>query len=160
MKRIMVFMLIGLFSTVVIAQKKERDNEKRVTVPEVVKQIFTKQYPSVKKVKWGIEKPGEYEAEFDFNKAEMSTVYDEKGILLETETEIKESDLPQAIKSTLAKDFAGYKIKEYEKNEAKGIVTYEMEAKKDKKKFELVFDSNSKLLKQEEKKEKEGEEKD
>lgn len=151
MKKIVGFMLISLFSVAVIAQKNDSDkekNEKKVIVPDVVKKAFATQFPKVAKVKWGIEKPGEYEAEFDLNKTEMSVVYDEQGTLLETETEIKESDLPQALKSILAKDFNGYKIKEYEKNEAKGIVTYELEAKKDKKEFELVFDSNGKFIKQ------------
>jgi hypothetical protein len=83
----------------------------------------------------------------------MSAVLDEKGTLLETETEIKESDLPQAVKSTLAKDFAGYKTDEILKAVANGITTFEMGAQKDKKEYMLEFDMNGKLLKQTEEKE-------
>lgn len=131
-------------------EKKEvSKSHKPLNVPGVVKQAFAAQYPKAAKVKWSLEKPGEYEAEFDLNKAEMAALYDSKGALIESEKKIKESDLPQVIKSTLAKDFTGYKIAEIEKAEAKGVVSYEMEAKKGKKEYELVFDKTGKLLKQE-----------
>lgn len=156
MKNKLVIVLMVLFSTYAMAQeKKENSNEnKPVNVPELVKKEFAKKYPSASKVKWSLEKAGEYEAEFDLNKSELSVVIDEKGNVLEVEAEIKEAELPQAVKVTLTKDFAGYKIDEVEKTEAKGLISYEMEAKKDKAEFELVFDANGKLLKKEEKKEK------
>ena len=156
MKNKMLIALLVLFSSYVMAQEKKESTEpeKQVNVPELVKKEFAAKYPKASKVKWGLEKPGEYEAEFELNKAEMSVVIDEKGNVLDVETEIKESELPQAVKATLAKDFAGYKIDEVEKAEAKGAISYEMEAKKDKAEFEIVFDSNGKLLKKEEKKEK------
>lgn len=155
MKNKLVIALMVLFSTYVMGQEKnENSKDKTVNVPELVKKEFAKKYASATKVKWSLEKVGEYEAEFDMNKKEMSVVIDGKGNLLEVETEIKEAELPQAIKSTLAKDFSGYKINECEKTETKGLISYEMEAKKDKVEYELVFDSNGKLLKKEEKKKK------
>jgi hypothetical protein len=132
--------------------KEESKADKKVEVPEIVKKAFAKNYPNVTKVEWSIAKKGEYEAEFDLNKTEMSVIIDNNGTILETESEIKEADLPQAIKATLAKDYADYKINEITKTDAKGVVTYEMEAKPKKKEFELVFDNNGKLLKQEEEK--------
>ena len=84
---------------------------------------------------------------------------DAKGNLLETETEIKESELPQAVKATMAKDFAGYKLDEIEKaTDAKGVTTFEMEATKGKDKLEISFDLNGKLIAKEPLKE--GKEKD
>jgi hypothetical protein len=148
MKKTIISIALALFIISVFAE------EKKVIVPEVVKKSFAAQYPSATKVEWGIEKAGEYEAEFKLNSTDMSVVYDEKGTALEIESEIKETDLPQAVKATLAKDFTGYKIDEFEKTDAKGVVTFEMEARKDNKEFELVFDSNGKLLKQEEEKDK------
>jgi hypothetical protein len=143
------FISVGLALLMVCACAQE----KKVTVPEAVKKAFAAQFPNATKVEWGLEKPGEFEAEFKLNNVEMSANIDEKGTLLETETEIKESDLPQAVKSTLAKDFAGYKIEEILKADAKGIITFEMTAQKDKKEFVLEFDINGKLLKQAEEKE-------
>ena len=155
MKKIIITAALAAFMLGGYSQDKKEaaKAEKQVTIPQLVTKTFAAQYPKVAKVKWGIEKPGEYEAEFDYNKAEMSALYNEKGTLLETETEIKNAELPQAIRTTLAKDFVGYKFDEFEKAEANGIVTYEMEAKKDKKTFELVFDRSGKLINQEEEKE-------
>jgi hypothetical protein len=153
MKNKMLIALLALFSSYAMAQEKKesKEPEKQVNVPELVKKEFAAKYPKASKVKWGLEKPGEYEAEFDLNKSEMSVVIDEKGNVLEVETEIKEAELPQAVKATLAKDFAGYKIEEVEKSDAKGVISYEMDAKKDKTKVEIIFDSNGKLLKQKDK---------
>lgn len=105
----------------------------------MVKKAFAAQYPNVVKVTWSIEKPGEYEAEFNQNKTVVSTLYDSKGALLETESKITESELPQAIKSVLTKDYSGYKIGGVEKNVVKGKVTYEVVATKAKTKLNLYL---------------------
>ncbi len=128
--------------------------QKKDEIPAPAKSAFTAKFPKAQKVKWSIEKPGEFEAEFKLEGTEMSVLYDANGVLIVTEVEIKESELPQAIKATIAKDFAGYKLDEVEKaTDAKGVVTYEMEAKKGKAEYELAFDSTGKVLKKEEKKE-------
>ncbi len=158
-KTIFLFVLMAFImsvqSQVVVKQSKAK---KKVEVPELVKNAFKAKYPSITKVKWGIEKAGEYEAEFKINKAEVSVLYDEKGNILETETEIKTSELPTAVLRSIEKDFAGYKIEEAEKNESKGVITYEVEVEKGKLEYELTYDANGKLLKKEE--EKEGKNKD
>jgi hypothetical protein len=143
------FISVGLAMLIVGACAQE----KKVIVPDAVKKAFTAQFTNATKIEWGLEKPGEFEAEFKLNKVEMSANFDEKGTLLETESEIKESDLPQAVKATLAKDFGGYKIDEVLKAEAKGVTTFELTSQKDKKEFVLEFDINGKLLKQAEEKE-------
>ena len=114
------------------------------------KAAFTSKYPTAQKVKWSVEKPGEYEVEFTLDKIATSALYDATGKLLETEGGMKESQLPQAVKATIAKDFAGYKLDEIEiSTDAKEAVTYEMEAVKGKSKFEISFDANGKLLSKE-----------
>jgi hypothetical protein len=149
MKKTILLALLALLMTTLQAQDKKETAkpENKVVVPELVKKSFAKEFPAAVKVEWGIEKPGEYEAEFTKDKSEMSALFDEAGALLEVETEIEKSELPSAISASLAKDFVGYKIDEIEKNDSKGIITYEMEVKKDKEKFELVFDASGKLLK-------------
>lgn len=134
----------GLWS--VQAQEKS----KKIEVPAAVKSAFEAKYPKAEKVNWGVEKPGEFEAEFLFIGVESSALFNSKGQFLESEAEIKESELPQAIKSSIAKDFVSYKIREVEKStDANGVVNYEMEASKDKEKYEISFDANGKLLKKE-----------
>jgi uncharacterized membrane protein YkoI len=156
MKKIMMLIVfVALFSGSYAQQSKEEKKEgKEVSVPAAAKSAFATQFPKAEKVKWSLEKPGEYEAEFVQNKVEISVVFDEKGTLLEKETEIKESELPQAVKSAIAKDFNGYKLEEIDKAVAKGVTSYEIEVGKDKKSYELTFDANGKLLNKKEKKEK------
>lgn len=133
-----------------ISQKDEK-------IPAAAKTGFAAKFPSAQKVKWGVEKPGEFEAEFILNGVETSALVDAKGNLLETEAEIKENELPKAVKATIAKDFAGYKLDEIEKaTDAKGVISFEMEAAKGKYKLEISFDANGKLLKKESLKEEKG----
>ena len=75
-----------------------------------------------------------------------------KRMLLEEESAVEQAALPQAIKDALAADFKDCKINEAEKVTANDVVTFEMEAKCGKKKCELVFDTNGKLIEKEEKK--------
>lgn len=159
MKTFSILVTTMLLSVSVFAQEVRKDkNEKEITVPEVVKKAFLAKFPNATKVEWGLEKAGEYEAEFKLGKTEMSANFDEKGTLIETESEIKMNELPEAIKNSISKEFPGYKVEEITKNEANGIVTYEMEAKI---KLEIQMDNNGKILKKETiKKEQENEEKD
>ena len=134
-------------------------NQKGEKIPAAAKSGFAAKFPTAQKVKWSVEKPGEFEAEFTLNKVETSALFDAKGNLLETETEINAKELPQAVKATLAKDFAEYKFDEIEKaTDAKGVTSFEMEAAKGKDKLEISFDANGKLLGKEPLKE--GKEKD
>ena len=140
-----LFVLLVCLSFVIGISAMSQKDEK---IPAPAKSGFVAKFPTAQKVKWSVEKPGEFEAEFTLNKVETSVLVDAKGNLLETETEIKESELPQAVKATLAKDFAGYKFDEIEKaTDIKGVTSFEMGAVKGKEKLEISFDANGKLLK-------------
>jgi hypothetical protein len=152
MKKIFIlticFAVTGICS--VQAQEKSEKAEKKAEVPAAVKSAFQVKYPKAEKIEWGVEKPGEFEAEFELNKVESSAVFNTEGQFIESETEIKESELPQPVKAAIAKDFAGYKAGEIAKaTDAKGVVTYEMDVTKGKEKFEISFDANGKLLEKE-----------
>ena len=149
MKKLMIIALLGLMVSQVSAQKIKESE-----VPKVVKDAFMKAYPVAKDVKWGKEDGG-YEASFDLNKKDMSVVLDEMGMVKEVETEIAKSELPNAAQETLKKDYPGYKMEETAKIVSKGITTYEAEVEKGEKTFELIFDSNGKLLTKKEEVEKE-----
>ena len=152
MKKFITLLICMVFVAFTFAQKPKEET------PAAAKAAFAAKYPTAEKVKWGVEKPGEFEVEFTLNKVESSALYDAAGKLLETEVEVKEADLPQAAKATIAKDFAGYKLDEIEiSTDAKGAITYEMEAVKGKSKFEISFDANGKLLSKEPLKEEKGE---
>ena len=150
MKKIMLFSVACLVAGFAEAQKL-KDSE----VPEAVKQAFAKNFPKAKEVKWSKEGTSEFEAEFEIAEVEQSANFDKTGKWLETETEIKKSELPQAVQASIAKDFAGFKLDEPEKVESPGnALLYEMELKKDKVTYEVQFSADGKVVKKEEKKEK------
>lgn len=155
MKKLLMSIVCLAFVVSVSAQKPKESK-----IPAEAKAGFAAKYPAAQKAKWSIEKPGEFEVDFVLNKVEQSALVDAKGNILETEIEIKESELPQAVKATLAKDLAGYKLDEVTKaTDAKGVVAFEMQAAKGKDKLAVEFDSNGKLLsKTAVKEEKEGKE--
>jgi len=142
--------LLVLFVCISLVVCVSAMNQKDEKIPVTAKTGFAAKFPTAQKVKWSIEKPDEFEAEFTINGVESSALLNDKGNVLETEAEIKESELPQAVKATIAKDFIGYKLDEIEKaTDAKGVTTFEMEAAKGKDKLEISFDAKGKLLSKE-----------
>ncbi len=150
MKNTILVLAIGFTTLTAAAQKiKEAD------VPANVKTAFTKQFPGTNAAKWEKEN-GNYEAEFDLNKVETSALFNSAGVLLETEIEIKTSELPKTVSEYVSKNLAGKKIKEASKiTDAKGIVTYEAEVDE----ADYIFDSKGdflkKVIEKDEKKDKE-----
>ncbi len=144
MKKLMTLMVCVAFTISISAQKPKED------APAAAKSAFAAKYPTAQKVKWSVEKPGEFEVDFTLNKVESSALFDTSGKFLESESEVTNADLPAAVKAILAKDFAGFKLDEITKaTDAKGVVTYEMQAAKGKDKLALDFDATGKLLSKE-----------
>lgn len=131
--------LLGLLSMMAILTITA--NAQKVSVqkmPAPVKATFAKLHPNTK-VTWEMEGKN-FEAGFTANGKETSEVYTAAGVLMETEVEIKVSELPAAVMAKLK----GMKITEAAKiTKANGAVTYEAEVKgKD-----LVFDANGNPVK-------------
>lgn len=103
---------------------------------------------AVRGVDW--DKEGEnYEASFAQKGKEISVVFDGIGSILETEREIKKSELPTAILDVLKRDYSDFELEEAAQIESKGVITYETEVEKGKMSLELVFDERAKLIKKE-----------
>lgn len=143
MKRIIFLLLSAAFmSNMAYAQKIATDK-----IPAVVTSAFKAKFPGAAKINWEMEKAKEYEATFKLNGSEMSANFDDSGKWLETETEIKISDLPVPVSSTLKKDFADFKINEASKIESSANgVCYEAELEKGKDTFDVLFTNEGKLL--------------
>jgi len=149
-----IFILLVVFSISLVPAFSQKN------APDNVKNEFAKKYPSAQSVKWDSEEANEWEAEFKINGTEMSASFDNKGVWLETETEISVKDLPAAVTNSLAKDFAGFKTGEVSANETPQMKGYEVALKKGEATFEVVFDNSGKVIKKTEvKKEKEEKEK-
>lgn len=112
-------------------------------VPAAVKTSFAKAYPKVKVASWEKENGG-YEASFKQAEKQMSAVFSADGKLLESEVDIKPSELPAAALTYLKAQRKGEPIKEAAKiTKANGEINYEAEVRgKD-----LLFDKTGKYIK-------------
>ncbi|HXC04997.1 MAG TPA: PepSY-like domain-containing protein [Bacteroidia bacterium] len=144
MKKI-TLLIIGCFClTFLPAQEKKSNKLDEAAVPASVKSKFAALYPGIKAEKWENEN-GNFEAKFHQNKTEMSVLLAADGNLLETETEIKVSELPKSVTDYIAKNKPGKKIKEASKIvDTKGVMTYEAEIEH----TDLIFDKNGNFLKE------------
>ncbi len=150
MKQLMLFSMVFVFTGFAHAQKLKASE-----VPAAIKQSFGSLFPKAEEVRWSKEGSAGFEAEFEIAGIEKSANFDVVGKWMETETEIKSSELPQEVQAALAKEFAGFKIGEVEKVESpEYALLYEMDLKKEKMTFEVQFSADGKLVRKEEKKRK------
>ena len=139
----MIFILLGIaiLSQVSIAQKVSASK-----VPQAVTKTFKSKFPAAGSIKWELEN-ADYEANFKMNGKEMSANFDKMGTWVETETEIKVSALPAAVRSTLSKEYSGFKIEEASQIEsAKNGSCYEAEIEKGKESYDVLFTADGKFL--------------
>lgn len=135
MKKYLLTSLLAVCATVSMSYAQ--------SVPAAAKSSFSKLHPQATGVKWDKEDGG-YEASFKENGKDMSVVMDAKGVLKETETDVAISELPAAVRTYVAKQMPGKKIKEAAIIvNAAGTKMYEAEVGgKD-----LLFDMNGKPMK-------------
>ena len=120
-------------------------NEKKAIPPVAAKTAFEKAFPGAEKVKWGKEKAG-YEVNFSLKGKQMAAVYDNNGVLKETEEDIKITALPSPVTTYIKTHYANAAIKEAAKiTKAGGEINYEAEVNKK----DLIFDVNGKFIREE-----------
>ena len=143
MKKLMVLLSACLLISIMGYTQKISEDK----VPAMVKQTFAKKFPAASDVKYEMEKK-DYEISFKDKGIEMSANFDATGKWLETETEIKETDLPKEVSASVAKNFGGFKLSEIAKTETpdKGLI-YEMDLKKEKEGYEVQFTPKGDVLK-------------
>ncbi len=116
------------------------------TPPKSVADTFNSKFSGATKVKWDQEEENEWEAEFDLNDSEMSASFDNSGTWLETESEIKETELPTAIKAKLAMNYWGYEMEEVEKIEKPGFAGYEIAIENGDEELEIQISADCKII--------------
>ena len=138
MKKSVIMITFIMVSLVSFAQKTKEQN-----VPLVVKKALLQKFPKAKEIKW--DKEGKnFEASFDLNNVDNSVLFSQDGKIVETEIEIKVSQLPKNALQYLNDNYKNQKVKEAAKIVTeKGNVIYEAEIKgKD-----LFFDENGNFIK-------------
>ena len=139
MKKNILAMSMFVIATSVFAQKN---------IPTVVKTAFEKANPTATAVKWDKEKDGTFEANCKNNAVPMSFVYNAKGELLETETEIPVSEFPTNIMDAIHKKYPTAKITGGDRIvTSSGVTKYEADLTIGKKKTEKQFDIDGNLIK-------------
>ncbi len=117
------------------AENKNSDNPS-----DAVTKGFAAKFPNATKVKWGKENATEWEAEFNLNGTDESANFSAEGAWLETEAQIKEADLPKAVKDAIDKNYGGWTITEADKTEtAKNGTIYEADLKNGNDKKAVAF---------------------
>jgi uncharacterized lipoprotein NlpE involved in copper resistance len=152
----------------------------KTEIPKAVKEAFAKKYPTAQKVEWETEENSEeateengeeateaageeeYEVKFKLNGIKSTAKFKADGTWLETESKIKKSDLPQAVKTAITTQFSGFGMEEAELVETPEVAkAYEVKLKDEKNETEVkaIFSPDGKLLEKKVKnEEEEGEE--
>jgi len=154
--RHMVILLLAVFAGSFAEAQKLTDRD----IPAPAKQTFAQKFPNATNVKWEKEDDA-IEAEFKIGKSKYSASFDQAGKWLETESEIKKSELPEAVLSAITKEFSGYKIEEAERLETPDLgILYEVKLEKKEISYEVQFNEAGKVLKKEKVEENNEKEKD
>ena len=114
-----------------------------------VKSTLTKMFPSAENVKWSQEDDTEWEAEFNINVQKFSANFSNNGTWLETERELETVEIPTAIQTTIAKEFADYQVKEAALSETKNGSVFEFELSQGKTVLEVTFNRDGSVVKKE-----------
>jgi uncharacterized membrane protein YkoI len=143
---------LAAFASIAAAGEEKELSAKQV--PQAVHEAFQKAYPGAKSPKFSQEvSDGKttYEVEFKEQGKEIEATFSAEGTLLETEQEIKISELPKEIVAAIEKAHPGAKLKEAEKLlKADGSLSgFEVEIKVGKQELELTLDPSGTILKTE-----------
>ncbi len=143
MKNLILFTLLSITSS--MQSYAQKNNSEKI--PETVLNAFNQKFPNAKKVEWEMENDKEWEAEFKMNGKEYSANFSVIGEWLETEYEIKESQIPKEVRSILDQNFKDYEIEEAEITETAAGSSYEFEIEVDEEEFEVVINAQGELTK-------------
>ena len=124
---------------------KEKD------VPIALKNSLVKNF-TTNSADWNKE-GANYEASFKERGNEMSVVFDGAGNVVETEKEIKQSELPLPVQNVLKIDYKDYELEEIAIIDSKGTITFETELERGKDSLEIIFNADGKVISKTEKKE-------
>ena len=123
-KKILAFCLAAGLALSISAQDKIQDKD----LPAPIQTNFKSQYSDASSVEWKM-KDGKYKVNFKANGAKQMAAYDATGTLLSKGIEIKESELPAAISSSIKSGYADRAIDEIYKIDKKGEINYMVKLK-------------------------------
>ena len=135
--------ILVLFSGALLAQ---------AAVPVVVETAFAGRFPGAVYVEWEDVKDGIYEVDFEQDGKDMMTKFDADGNWVETEIEIAETNLPEAVWKAITTQFAGYSIDKVEtESKPERELAYKVRLKRDDAEVKVTFSTEGEVLKKKEK---------
>jgi len=142
-----------LMGTVVFGYGQKSHSMK---VPDAVQSAFKTKFPEATKVEWEKESADEWEAEFKWNGKEYSANFKSDGQWLETEYEIKKSEVPKSILAHLDAAYSDYDLEEVERVETADGWAYELEIEVNDEEWEVLVNEKG-IIKQSQESEEEDE---
>ena len=113
-------------------------------VPSVVKNSFSKSYPSAKGVEW--EKKGNlYNAEFDLSRIDHEVWIDAKGIIVRHKKDLNRAQLPAAVSAAIKKQYPQHRLDDVDQYTEGKQVFYKVELEKAGVDTHVVFDQSGKV---------------
>jgi len=156
-KFLILIICLGIFNSL-IAQSDKGIN--KTDIPSSIKEYLDKMYPNHSKIKFYKETKKDsvfYEAVFEMKEDDYSLLFNQQGVLIETEIAISFKEIPSEVGGKISDflngEFIFYKIKEIQEVDLKGILLYELAIKARKKEngsasfYEVYFDRNGKFIK-------------
>ena len=130
--------------TIVMASTGYGQDLKERDVPSAIRNSLAANF-SKDHANWNKEGTN-YEASFKLKGKEISVLFDDAGNVVETEQEIGAADLPPSAMDVLKNEYSGYDVEEFARIDTQGVITYEVELKQEKQSFDLIFDSDGKVI--------------
>lgn len=111
-------------------------------LPAPVAAAFTKAFPKAMDIEWK-QKGEQYKVEFETGlfRDDHEAWYDAAGKLLRHEEEVSASDLPEAVKAAIAKEFPGYRTDDVKRIEADGATTWIVELQNGSEEWKVAYDA-------------------
>lgn len=148
MKRLTI-LVAGLLSAGILScqEKKEEKNTKKGDAPEAVQMAFQKKYPGENDPDWRQDDHGYWESHFKQNGEKYRADFNADGTWVETENDIKDEELPEAIKKIIKEQYSEYEITEVEHvTNAKKGEFYDVEFKQKGKNKDVMFREDGTII--------------
>lgn len=116
-------------------------------VPSLVLNSFQQKYPKAYDVEWEL-KGDLYKVEFEKSLLgdDVEVWFDKSGKVVRSKEEISKSELPKAVLDKIDAEFKASIIKDVEKFNENGIISYKVEIKTIREEWDVLFDEKGNIL--------------
>lgn len=139
--RTLIVILLGVAGLHSIATAQDIPQSQ---IPSVVLNAFQSKFQNTKDLEWEVK--GElYKAEFEIGSRKHEVWINKSGAITRHKEDFPKSQLPEAIRAKLAKDFKDYKVDDADKIEADGKIFYQVDLDSPQGKRKLLFTADGQL---------------